>query len=234
MPSEPSRVDVHKVFDRIASRYDIFNRISSFGLDKLWRRRLAASLKSQKQLKTLDVATGTGDLLLSLFANGCDISGAVGIDTSANMLAIAKEKLASHKVDLIQADIAENSLADDEFDAAVCAFGVRNFADVDSGLKQMFRILKPAGRVLILEFSLPRNSVIRILYLFYLRFIIPIIGKIITGDINAYLYLSKTIRTFPCGQDFCHLLQEAGFIDIYAEPLTFGVVTLYLARKSRR
>jgi demethylmenaquinone methyltransferase/2-methoxy-6-polyprenyl-1,4-benzoquinol methylase len=229
MSSEPSRVDVHKVFDRIAPRYDIFNRISSFGLDKFWRRKLAASLNGQKQLKVLDVATGTGDLLLSLFEVGCDISTAAGIDVSANMLAIAERKLAAHNVNLVQADITVGAFAEDEYDAAICAFGVRNFADVESGLKQMYRILRQGGRVLILEFSLPRNSIIKILYLFYLRFIIPILGKIIAGDTNAYRYLSKTIQTFPSGGDFCRLLENAGFADVCAEPLTFGAVTLYSA-----
>ncbi|MGD0784936.1 MAG: bifunctional demethylmenaquinone methyltransferase/2-methoxy-6-polyprenyl-1,4-benzoquinol methylase UbiE [Sedimentisphaerales bacterium] len=232
---QPSRIDIYKLFDRIASRYDLFNRISSFGLDVSWRRKLAASLKGKKQLKVLDLATGTGDLLLSMFDAGCDISSAVGIDTSSQMLAIAAKKLAQRgltdKVSLKQADATNLTAFDNQFDVVTCAFGIRNFTDTDAGLKQMYKCLKPAGRLLILEFSLPKNIIVKMFYLFYLRCIIPVIGKIITGDFAAYLYLSKTIQTYPSGVDFCRLIQSAGFSDTQAVPLTFGTVTLYSASK---
>ncbi len=233
---KPSRIDVYKLFDRIASRYDLFNRISSFGLDVSWRKRLAVSLKDQKQLKVLDLATGTGDLLLSMFDTGCDISSAVGIDTSSQMLAIAAKKLAQRgltdKVSLKQADATNLSAFDSEFDVVTCAFGIRNFTDTDLGLKQMYRVLKPAGRLLVLEFSLPKNFIVKMFYLFYLRCIIPVLGKIITGDFAAYLYLSKTIQTYPSGVEFCRLIQSAGFTDIQITLLTFGTVTFYSAVKS--
>jgi demethylmenaquinone methyltransferase / 2-methoxy-6-polyprenyl-1,4-benzoquinol methylase len=233
--SQPSRIDIYKLFDRIAWRYDLFNRISSFGLDVSWRRRLAASLKDQKQLKVLDLATGTGDLLLSMFDTGCDFLSAVGIDTSSQMLALAKDKFyrrdLTHKVSLKQADVLSLDFPDGQFDAAICAFGVRNFTDTDAALKQMFRVLKPGGRLRILEFSLPKNAILKMLFLFYLRFVIPIIGKIITGNYAAYRYLNKTIETFPCGENFCRLVQSAGFSDVQGVPLTFGTVTLYFAFK---
>ena len=230
--SEPSRTDISKLFDHIATRYDIFNRISSLGFDLVWRRRLASVLKGQKNIKILDIATGTGDVLLSLFDAGCDISSAVGIDTSAEMLAIAKGKLSARQVSLIQTDAVNLVFADNDFDVITCAFGIRNFTDTDAALKQMLRVLKPAGKVLILEFSMPSNRVARLLYLFYLRYIIPLLGKIITGNFAAYRYLSKTIQTFPAGQDFCRLMQKAGFVNVSAVPQTFGVVTLYSAVKS--
>jgi demethylmenaquinone methyltransferase / 2-methoxy-6-polyprenyl-1,4-benzoquinol methylase len=232
---QPSRIDVYKLFDRIATRYDLFNRISSFGLDVSWRRRLAASLKGQKQLKVLDVATGTGELLLSMLDTGCDISSAVGIDTSAKMLALAIDKFSrrdlTHKVSLKQADVLSLDFPDGQFNAVTCAFGVRNFTDTALSLKQMYRVLKPAGRLLILEFSLPKNRILKILFLLYLRFYIPLLGKIITGDYAAYRYLNKTIETFPAGVDFCRLIESAGFTDTQEIPLTFGTVTLYSAFK---
>lgn len=233
--AQPSRIDVYKLFDRIATRYDLFNRISSFGLDVSWRRKLATSLKGQKQLQVLDVATGTGDLLLSMFDTGCDISSAVGIDTSSQMLAIAAKKFAcrdlTHKVSLKQADATNLAAFDGQFDVVTCAFGIRNFTDTAAGLKQMCRVLKPAGKLLILEFSLPKNIIVKMFYLFYLRCVIPVLGKIITGDFAAYLYLSKTIQTYPSGVDFCRLIQSAGFSDVQAVPLAFGTVILYSAFK---
>ena len=234
--AQPSRIDVYKLFDRIAARYDLFNRISSFGLDISWRRRLAASLKGQRQLKVFDLATGTGDLLLSMFDASCDISSAVGIDASAEMLAIAAKKLAqrglAHKVSLKQADVLSLDFPDGQFDAVTCAFGVRNFTDTDAALKQMFRVLKPAGRLLILEFSLPKNAILKMFFLLYLRFYIPLLGKIITGNYTAYRYLNETIETFPSGESLCRLIQSAGFSDVQEEAsLTFGTVTLYSAFK---
>ncbi len=196
---------------------------------------MAESLKDLNQLKILDVASGTGDLLLALFKNA-DISAAVSIDISSKMLAQAKEKIIRRrfpgKIELLNQDVSVMTFADFEFDAVTCAFGVRNFVNPDLCLRQMLRVLKPAGKLRILEFSLPQNRVLKILYLIYLRYCIPVLGKIITGNFSAYSYLSKTIQTFPSGLDFCRLLENAGFTDISAVPLTFGVVTLYSAQKS--
>jgi len=234
--SEPSRLDIYKLFDRIAPRYDIFNAVSSFDLDFVWRRRLARLLKNRKDLKVLDIATGTGDLLLALFDAGCNISSAVGLDMSANMLAIADRKFRrrnlSAKIILKQADALSLPFPDTVFNAVTCAFGIRNLTDVAEGLIQMRRVLKPAGRLLILEFSLPRNRPLKTLYLFYLRNIVPLLGKIIAGQSIPFRYLNQTIEIFPAGPDFCTLLQNAGFVNVQPVPLTFGVVTLYLAEKS--
>jgi demethylmenaquinone methyltransferase/2-methoxy-6-polyprenyl-1,4-benzoquinol methylase len=223
------------LFDCIADRYDIFNGISSFGFDIYWRRKLANHLKNLKQFKVLDVAVGTADVLLTLFKCNCDISAAVGIDTSAKMLAKAKEKVIrmnlTEKIELLYDDAANMSFADYEFDAITCAFGIRNFTNPDMCLKQMFRVLKPAGKLLILEFSSPQNSVLKALYRIYLKYCIPVLGKIITGNFSAYFYLSKTILSFPSASDFCSRLQNTGFTNISAIQLTFGAVTLYLAEK---
>jgi len=233
--SEPSRIDNHKIFNRIALRYDTFNTVSSWQLDKHWRKKLADKLKGQKNLQLLDIATGTAELLLTIFNADCEISSAVGIDTSAEMLQVADKKIArrnlTDKITLKQINAANLPFADNSFDVAVCTFGVRNFNNPSAGLEQMFRILKPAGRVLILEFSLPQNGLLKWGYLFYLRYAIPLIGRIITGDKNAYQYLSRTVETFVYGDDFCKMMTAAGFTNVRAEPLSFGITTLYSAQK---
>jgi len=219
------------MFDRICRHYDLFNRISSFGLDKSWRQKLALALKDEKELRVLDIACGTGDVLLSLFKNGCDISKAAGIDISAKMLEIAKGKLSGYKTDLKVCDVADISFPDNEFDVVTCAFGIRNFSDLQAGLNEMFRVLKPAGKLLILEFSIPQNCLLRALFLFYIKYIIPVLGKILTGDFQPYHYLSSTIRTFPSGEKFCQILQSTSFAEIKMQRFTFGAVTLYSAIK---
>ncbi len=223
-----------KLFDSIAGRYDIFNRISSFGFDIYWRRKLARSLEPLNNFKILDAACGTGDVLLALF-DYAEISSAVGVDVSSERLALAQEKIKKRnlpeKIKLLRKDASDMPFPDFTFDAATCAFGVRNFVNPDLCLKQMLRVLKPAGRLLILEFSLPQNRLVKMLYLIYLKFFIPILGSLITGNFSAFQYLSETIQSFPSGQDFCRMLQNAGFANITAVPLTFGVVTLYSAQK---
>jgi len=233
--SEPSRADNYKIFNKIALRYDAFNTVSSWRLDKRWRKKLADKLKGQKNLQLLDIATGTAELLLTIFKSDCKISSAVGIDISAEMLHVAAKKIAdknlTDKITLKQIDAADMPFADNSFDVATCVFGVRNFINPSTGLEQMFRVLKPAGRILILEFSLPQNSILKWGYLIYLRYAIPLIGRIITGDKNAYQYFSGTVETFVYGDNFCKMMTAAGFINVLAEPLTFGVATLYSAQK---
>ncbi|HAL45872.1 MAG: hypothetical protein A2Y12_14595 [Planctomycetes bacterium GWF2_42_9] len=224
-------MDTEKLFNRIAFRYDLFNSVSSFGIDKIWRRKIALSIKQHKNINILDVAVGTGDVLLSFFENGCDIDYAAGIDVSNEMLAIAKKKLGVRKVDLKQAPAEQIPFPDNHFDVVTCAFGVRNFSRLEAGIKEMLRVLKPNGKLLILEFSLPPNPLIRFFYLLYLKFYIPLLGKIITGNFDAYKYLSRTIQTFPSGESFCSILRDAGFDDVKTKYLTIGVVNLYSAVK---
>ncbi|OQA02568.1 MAG: Demethylmenaquinone methyltransferase [Planctomycetes bacterium ADurb.Bin401] len=225
-------MNIENVFDRIAFRYDLFNRISSLGIDKIWRRKLTSFIEKEKKLKILDVAIGTGDILLSLFGNGCDIAYAAGIDISSEMLSIAKKNLSMHQVECKQAKAEQIPYPENHFDAVTCAFGVRNFSDLQSGLKEMYRILKPGGKLLILEFSLPPNPFIRFFYLLYLKLYIPLLGAILTGNYVAYRYLSRTIQSFPYGKNFCDMLHSAGFKNAKAESMTAGIVTFYSASKT--
>jgi demethylmenaquinone methyltransferase/2-methoxy-6-polyprenyl-1,4-benzoquinol methylase len=233
--TELSRVDSYKMFDRIAGRYDLLNRIFSLGLHSRWRRKVADYLPKGDNLKLLDLATGTGDLLLKLVSKSSKISSTVGLDMSANMLEIAKHKILarnlSEGVNLVRADAVEVPFGDNSFDVATIAFGIRNVTDVSTALKQMHRVLKPGGRAIVLEFSLPKNFLLRKLYLFYLRNIIPFFGSLISADSYAYRYLGRTIETFPFGRDFCVLMENAGFKNVKAVPLTFGAVSIYYGDK---
>jgi demethylmenaquinone methyltransferase/2-methoxy-6-polyprenyl-1,4-benzoquinol methylase len=220
-------MNIEKLFDGIAFRYDLFNSISSFGIDTIWRRKLALLVKQQQNINLLDVAVGTGQVLLSIFENKCDVNYTAGIDVSDKMLAIAKRKMAARKVDLRQAKAEDIPFENNFFDVVTCAFGVRNFEDLTKGLSEMLRVLKPGGKMFILEFSLPPNPVIRFFYLIYLKVFIPLLGLLITGHFDAYKYLSRTIQSFPSGENFCKILRDTGFQNVKAQSLTGGVVHLY-------
>ncbi len=233
--SEPSRIDSYKMFDRIANRYDLLNRIFSLGLHSRWRRKTADYLPAGNNLKLLDLATGTGDLLLALLSKSSKISSAVGLDMSGNMLEVAKHKIHScnlcEVVNLVLDNAVKVPFEDRSFDVVTIAFGIRNVTDVSAALNQMYRVLKPTGRAILLEFSLPKNPILKKLYLFYLKKIIPFIGSLISADDYAYRYLGRTIETFPYGRDFCVLMENAGFKNINVVPLTFGVVSIYFGDK---
>lgn len=219
------------MFDRIAKRYDVLNRVLSFRRDVAWRRFLYEKLPEGSGLEVLDLATGTGDVLLGLVAAGDKVARGVGVDKSSRMLAYGSKKVEARgltgKLKLLRSDASELGIKGESFDAATMAFGIRNVADVAGTLREIGRILKPGGRVLILEFSLPGNRVIRGLYLFYFRHILTRIGAIVSGDRDAYRYLNRTVEGFPRGEAFCLMLRDAGFESVRAHPLTFGVATLY-------
>jgi len=223
------------MFDRIAPRYDLLNRILSGGTDVAWRRDMARLLPDWKDLNVLDLATGTGDVLLTLYDMDPKMKGGVGMDMSGKMLSLAKGKIAerglSERLRMVRADATAIAAPDDHFDAVTIAFGIRNVIDVTKALREMYRVLKPGGRVLILEFSLPENALFRQAYLFYFRHVLPRIGGLISGDRYAYRYLNQTVESFPYGQAFCDLMTEAGFNDVRAHPLSFGIASLYQGDK---
>ena len=230
-PTPPSRMQAFKMFDRIAHRYDLLNRILSMGTDVGWRKRLNRRIPEKQGLHVLDLATGTSDVLISMHGACPQVASGVGLDMSGGMLKYGQIKLnklcLNRKFHLVRGDATCLGLASGQFDAVTISFGIRNVLDVPAALLEMRRILKPGGRALILEFSLPANRPFRALYLFYFRNILPRIGALLSGDSHAYRYLNETVETFPYGEDFCLLMRDAGFEKVTAAPLTFGIASLY-------
>lgn len=229
--SEKERT-IPQMFNAISSRYDLINIFLSFGLDKYWRKAVCRHLPQKQYLKLLDCATGTGDQLIALLKHG-SIYDAVGIDPAEEMLAKASPKIApyAHCVQLIAASAEKIPYPVNTFDVATMTFGIRNVRDPQQSLKELYRVLSPSGRLLILEFSAPAYAPLRFLHRGYLNHIVPTIGGLLSKNRDAYSYLSKTIQAFPQGESFCALLREAGFENLRAIPLSFGIVTLYVGDK---
>jgi len=222
------------MFDRIAPRYDLLNRSLSFGRDVSWRKRMRRHLPVDRPLRIIDLATGTADQILFLLEGDAEISEASGYDLSEEMLEVGRGKLRERNLDHIQlltGDAMACPAPDESADVVTISFGIRNVLDVATALQDMKRLLVPGGKLLILEASVPANPVVRAGYLVYFRHLLPLIGGWVSGDRKAYKYLNETVETFPCGEAFCALMREAGFVDVAAEPLTFGVATLYSGRR---
>jgi demethylmenaquinone methyltransferase/2-methoxy-6-polyprenyl-1,4-benzoquinol methylase len=231
----PSRHEVWRMFDRIAGRYDFLNRILSMRQDVLWRRKMARALPPGRNLRVLDLATGTGDVLLQLCQDQGKIAHGAGVDMSGNMLALGKLKIAQRKLDnilsMVRGDASMLAVQDNTVDAVTISFGIRNVIEPVAALREMRRVLRQGGRALVLEFSLPPNAVLRAGYLAYFRHVLPAIGGAISGDSHAYRYLNTTVESFPYGQAFCDLMVTAGFTNVQMLPLTFGIATLYTGDK---
>jgi len=226
------------MFDRIAPVYDILNHLLSFGRDFSWRRRLADAVVKDKKLRVLDLATGTGDVLITLLGRNPNIAEAVGLDISENMLALCRRKIARYhltdRTRLIRADAAATGLANETFDYVTMGFGIRNTPNSLETLTEIHRLLRRGGTALIMEFSMPANRIIRNCYLLYLRCFIPLLGRLLSGQKNAYRYLNTSIENFYSQEDFCRLMQKAGFTNIRAIPLTFGIACIYQGTKPRQ
>jgi len=223
------------MFDRIAPRYDLLNRLLSGGTDVLWRKRMARHLPPGERLALLDLATGTGDQIFSLLKASPRIWSAVGLDRSVGMLEIGRGKVDRRalglRVKLKEGDATAVSEPDRAYDVVTISFGIRNVTSVPAALADMLRVLKPGGRLLILEFSLPKPGLFRKLYLLYLRRILPAIGGIISGDRQAYRYLNETIESFPHGDAFCALMRDAGFTGVRSDPLSLGIASIYIGER---
>jgi demethylmenaquinone methyltransferase/2-methoxy-6-polyprenyl-1,4-benzoquinol methylase len=222
------------MFDRIAGRYDLLNRLLSSGIDRRWRARLAQKLPPGENLEALDLASGTADQLIALHATG-RVARGLGLDLAEQMLAIGRDKISrlglGQKLTLAVGDAENLPVQAGSFDAVTISFGIRNMTDPARTLAEMYRALKPGGRALILEFSLPSNRAVRRVYLIYLRHILPRLGALISGDSSAYRYLNETIETFPYGDTFCQLMTNAGFTKVACTPLTFGIASIYVGEK---
>lgn len=226
----PDRENVHRMFDRIAHRYDLLNHLLSGNRDRAWRRQMIRLLPEGTKLEALDLATGTADQLLALHESG-RIQRGTGLDPADKMLEVGRRKIAARNLEdslILQRGSAEQlPFADRTFDLVTISFGIRNVTDVPRALGEMRRVLRPGGRTLILEFSLPPNRFVRAGYLFYFRHILPHLGSVISGDAYAYRYLNRTVETFPYGDAFCDLMQSAGFTGVKAHRLTLGIATIY-------
>jgi demethylmenaquinone methyltransferase / 2-methoxy-6-polyprenyl-1,4-benzoquinol methylase len=229
----PSRENIWKMFDAISGSYDRINSILSFGMDRGWRRRVAKHLPERSNLELLDLATGTGDQLIACMESGAHIRSAAAIDLASSMLEIARGKIGlkpyKDKVKLQRADALRLPFRDSSFDAATFSFGIRNVPDASASLKEISRVLKPGGRCLILEFSLPPKP-LKSLHLFYLRRILPHVGRFFSKNAEAYRYLNETIESFPYGDAFTSLMKSASFIPRQI-PMALGAVTLYVGEK---
>lgn len=230
----PSRVDVYRMFDNISRRYDFLNRLLSLGMDIYWRRVAIKELDSSRHLRVLDLACGTGDVATAA-ANAATNRRVIAIDRAEQMLSLAGVKVARQKLSqrilLVCGDGMNIPVADESMDAATIAFGIRNMPDTETCLRELHRLLRKRGKVVILEFSLPGNRIIRSLHLFYLRRVVPLVGRLLSGDVYAYSYLNQTIETYPHGAQFGELMHRAGFAEIRCRPLTSGIVSLYTGIK---
>lgn len=227
------KAQVARMFDSISGKYDLLNHTLSLGIDKLWRKKAIQQLKEIKPRHVLDVATGTGDFAIAALA--AHPEKVVGVDISEGMLDVGREKLRKQKLDsrieLRSGDSENLPFQDNSFDAVMAAFGVRNFENLLAGLTEMQRVLRPGGKLIILEFSKPRIFPFKQIYHAYFHFVLPKIGRWVSRDKAAYTYLPESVNAFPDGQAFTDILVKAGFHRPEARPLTFGICTLYTAGK---
>ncbi len=226
------RKDVEEMFDAIAHRYDFLNHLLSFGIDRLWRRKAVSMLKKDAPRSILDVATGTGDLALR--ALSLSPEKIVGVDISEGMLEIGRQKIARRgAADVIEMRSGASEdlpLESDTFDAAMVAFGVRNFEDLEQGLREIGRVLRPGAPLVVLEFSHPARFPIKQLYGAYSRYVVPNVGKRVSKHEHAYKYLPDSVSVFPSGADFLNVMERCGFDGLEAHPLTFGIASIYFGR----
>jgi demethylmenaquinone methyltransferase/2-methoxy-6-polyprenyl-1,4-benzoquinol methylase len=224
---------VTKMFDNISENYDDLNRVISLGIDVKWRKKVVEIVGKNNPKQILDIATGTGDLVLMMASLNPD--KIVGLDISSGMLEVGKQKIAkaklSDKIEMIVGDSEEMPFNDNTFYAITVSFGVRNFAHLNKGIQEIARVLKPTGVLVILETSNPTKFPFKQGYKFYTNFILPIIGKLFSKDKVAYSYLSESANSFPFGEAFNNILQKNGFTNTKYTPVTFGVATIYTASK---
>jgi demethylmenaquinone methyltransferase/2-methoxy-6-polyprenyl-1,4-benzoquinol methylase len=227
------KAQVADMFNNIAGKYDFLNHFLSLGIDKGWRKKAIREIQKVQPKNILDVATGTGDLAIAAAALKPD--KITGVDIAEQMLAVGRTKISEKQlqgmITLQTGDSEAMPFSDNSFDAVTCAYGVRNFENLEKGLKEMSRVMRPGGKLAILEFSKPQRFPVKQLYAFYFRYILPTLGKMVSKHSTAYTYLPQSVMAFPEGKVFCDTLTRCGFKDAKARPLTLGITTLYTATK---
>ncbi len=225
---------VTKMFDTISGEYDGLNRVISFGIDQKWRKKVVNIVNSINPENILDIATGTGDLAI-MFAENTSANKIIGLDISEGMLNVGKEKVLKKKLDkrieMVVGDSEKLPFTDNYFDAITVSFGVRNFETLETGLKEILRVLKPNGKFVILETSVPTKFPFKQGYLFHSNILLPLIGKLFSKDKKAYGYLSESAANFPYGEKLNNILRKVGFINVENHPQTFGVASIYISSK---
>lgn len=231
---EGKKAQVERMFDNIAPHYDLLNRLLSVGIDVYWRKRAIGYLQPTAPREILDVATGTADVAL-MTAKMIRPKRIIGIDIANQMLELGRAKIQKQQLEQVigleTGDSEQLRFSDNSFDAVTVAFGVRNFEHLERGLSEMLRVLRPEGRVVILEFSRPRVFPIKQLYNAYFKYVLPLIGRFTSRDRNAYSYLYESAMAFPDGDDFLHILTKTGYSAPQCERLTFGICSIYTAVK---
>ncbi len=228
------KAEVERMFDKIAPKYDLLNRLLSLGIDVQWRKRAIRYLKKDQPKTILDVATGTADVAI-MSAKILKPVGIIGIDIANQMLDLGRVKIANagleNTITLETGDSEKLRFGDNSFDAVTVAFGVRNFEHLEQGLAEMFRVLRPGGRAVILEFSKPHFFPFKQFYNAYFKYVLPLIGRLTSRDVRAYTYLFESVQTFPEGQDFLNILTKIGYQNPTCERLTLGICSIYSATK---
>ncbi|MEP7231485.1 MAG: bifunctional demethylmenaquinone methyltransferase/2-methoxy-6-polyprenyl-1,4-benzoquinol methylase UbiE [Ginsengibacter sp.] len=232
--TDTKKKQVENMFDKIAFRYDFLNRFLSAGIDKGWRKRAIKLLISSQPKNILDVATGTGDFAITSYEM-LHPEKITGIDISEGMLEVGRKKLEKlklqDKIELLNGDSEAIFYDDNSFDAVTVAFGVRNFQDLEQGLSEIYRVLKPGGKLIVLECSKPSLPVVKHLYNFYMKFVTPAVGRLISKNNDAYKYLNNSVQRFPEKKTFNHLLNQLGYRHAFYKTLSLGICTIYCGEK---
>ena len=233
----PKKENIRTMFDAIAPDYDRLNHILSFDIDKGWRRKAVKEITDKGHaMEVLDVACGTGDFSIAIARAAAPGSHVTGLDLSEGMMKIGREKVASEGLEGIvsmeQGDCEQMNFPDGTFDRVSAAFGVRNFEHLEKGLREMLRVLKPGGKTVILELSVPGNPVLRFLYKLYFLHVLPAVGGKVSGDKAAYRYLPASVERFPRPDRFCGIMRDCGFSEVSARALTFGICRMFVGKKS--
>jgi demethylmenaquinone methyltransferase / 2-methoxy-6-polyprenyl-1,4-benzoquinol methylase len=227
------KMQVEEMFDEISPRYDLLNHLLSVNIDKTWRRKAIQLLRPYQPANILDVATGTADFAME--AATLNPQSITGIDLSEGMLKVGRQKIEnkglSGVIELKKADSENLPFNDDVYDAAIVGFGVRNFENLRKGLAEIFRVLKPGGVFINLEFSKPKNVLFRKLYFFYFIRVLPLMGRLVSKSSRAYSYLPESVLEFPDGDEFAAILRNGGYINVTFKLLTLGIATIYIAQK---